>query len=341
METLEQQVIGIDPGAGNMKIYAGGRGTVLSAQVALNTEENLHVDIGRQGRAPLLVHVPSGYPNGYYVTSTSWQWGTPVSNVDFERFGGDTAIEAVLGGALTRHDRNARRQGDPGFDYARMVSAVVGLPQRAVSGERRSDQAVKTWLGDGFDWTVGESDFVFRTKNVRVATQAVCALHDWLLDDDAQPLNNRWEIYQQHEVAVLSLGMSTTELLVMANRNQIASLSATVPIGLRDMLVRTDSNREIAQIDDLYRNGLLDVSRVRPDHWTRLIGAIEERWRLGRWESFGVIICFGGGALEYRNELVRRFRSRAFIPNDPLLAVARGAYKIGLMTARNGRKKRD
>ncbi|MEJ5170363.1 MAG: NAD(P)/FAD-dependent oxidoreductase, partial [Fimbriimonadales bacterium] len=79
---------------------------------------------------------------------------------------------------------------------------------------------------------------------------------------------------------------------------------------------------------------------------TRL-GLAEEARFEGRGLQYGVrrladhadrrVVVVGGGALLLRQALLTRFNSRAYLPEEPVLATARGLYKLALLQA--GRKK--
>ena len=45
------------------------------------------------------------------------------------------------------------------------------------------------------------------------------------------------------------------------------------------------------------------------------------------------VIVVGGGALLLRQSLTARFNARAYVPDDPVLATARGLYKLATLNA--------
>jgi hypothetical protein len=67
------------------------------------------------------------------------------------------------------------------------------------------------------------------------------------------------------------------------------------------------------------------------------VGATAERSRSGgdRWRGFAQVIVVGGGALLQRGQLTAYFRGKCVIPDEPVLAVARGMHK--LLRLRDGR----
>ncbi len=62
------------------------------------------------------------------------------------------------------------------------------------------------------------------------------------------------------------------------------------------------------------------------------ISFVERRWG-NAYKRFAAVIVVGGGALLLRNSLVARFNARAWVPDDPVVATARGLYKLAAMTA--------
>jgi hypothetical protein len=64
-------------------------------------------------------------------------------------------------------------------------------------------------------------------------------------------------------------------------------------------------------------------------------GQIEKQWG-DRWRGFAQVILVGGGALLLRNQLSGYFRGKGHLPDEPVLAVARGLYK--LLRLQNGRR---
>ena len=46
---------------------------------------------------------------------------------------------------------------------------------------------------------------------------------------------------------------------------------------------------------------------------------------------FATTIVTGGGALLFGDALTARFDGKAFVPDDPVMTVARGLYKLGRM----------
>jgi hypothetical protein len=63
---------------------------------------------------------------------------------------------------------------------------------------------------------------------------------------------------------------------------------------------------------------------------------IEKTWG-NRWRRFSQLIIVGGGAILLRELLVERFSGRVHIPDDPVISISHGLYKLAKQQA-NRRK---
>jgi len=65
--------------------------------------------------------------------------------------------------------------------------------------------------------------------------------------------------------------------------------------------------------------------------WSREVnGEIEKRWGLSH-RRFAKVLVVGGGALLLKEALTLQFGHKAFVPNDPVLSIARGLWKLSVM----------
>lgn len=62
-------------------------------------------------------------------------------------------------------------------------------------------------------------------------------------------------------------------------------------------------------------------------------GFVEKNWGAS-YRRFQTVVVAGGGAKILRNGLLSRFKDRAFIPDDPIMATAKGPYEYTPMQAR-------
>jgi glutathione peroxidase-family protein len=65
--------------------------------------------------------------------------------------------------------------------------------------------------------------------------------------------------------------------------------------------------------------------------WAREVnGEIEKRWGMA-FKRFSRVIVVGGGALLLNEYLTHQFNGKAVLPDNPVLSIARGLYKLLLM----------
>jgi hypothetical protein len=125
------------------------------------------------------------------------------------------------------------------------------------------------------------------------------------------------------------------ELLVVqkAVPNQRFTLGKTAGVRRLLELLNPQGHYSRGEMDDLLRAGALSYTEKLPIWQGEVLGLIEETWG-NAWERFGAIIIVGGGALLLHDALTRKFAGKGIIPTDPVLATARGLFKMGLMQAR-------
>ena len=64
---------------------------------------------------------------------------------------------------------------------------------------------------------------------------------------------------------------------------------------------------------------------------------IEKQWGKA-WKRFAIVLIMGGGAVLLENSLPYRFNGRAYVPDEPVQAIARGLYRLTLLQqARKGK----
>ncbi len=68
-----------------------------------------------------------------------------------------------------------------------------------------------------------------------------------------------------------------------------------------------------------------------------MLAVIEKRWGQA-YRRFAAVIVVGGGACLLRRGLSARFGGKAVVPDDPVLAPARGLYKMALLHGRRQRR---
>ena len=89
----------------------------------------------------------------------------------------------------------------------------------------------------------------------------------------------------------------------------------------------------LGELDGKLRAGIFDIRDAIPVWQSEVTGFVEKNWG-SSYRRFQVIVVAGGGARILREGLLMRFKDRAVIPDDPIIATARGLYKYTLMQAR-------
>jgi len=175
-------------------------------------------------------------------------------------------------------------------------------------------------------------------KAIRITSQPVGAMFDYLLNEKGEmPAQRRMAF--KGEIGILGLGMNTVELLVVRNGSPVWRFTAGRKLGVRRLLelISHDRTYSLAELDAQLRHGSLGIARALPVWQSEVLGFIEMQWGTS-FRRFGVVVVVGGGASLLREALVRRFKDRTFIPEDPIIATARGLYKYTLMQARRRRE---
>jgi hypothetical protein len=328
LREAQRTVMGVDTGAGALKIVTGGRGIQIPAQVSADGSHLAQANVVGLEHAEPPTHVST--PTGeFWVGTGAHQWGRPLETLDNSRFRGSPGIAALFYAGLEYRLREQDAR------LSRIEKAYVGLPQQAAAEPGLTDD-VKAWLEGEHSWRVDDGpEHHLSLRQVRVTTQPVAALFDYLLTDAGEFAAGRRGDFA-HEVGIISIGMSTVEMLVVKEGRPVPRFTHAENAGVRRLLELLDPRRHYSrgELDDRLRAGefngqLDDVLTV----WgSEITGLIEQHWESGgqTWERFAAVIVVGGGALLLRHQLNRKFAGKAYIPEDPVLAIARGLWKMAV-----------
>jgi hypothetical protein len=328
LENVKHLVLGIDTGAGAIKAFTAGRGVQLPSQVAADGArlQSGEAEGLEQAHPPTHVSTARG---DFWVGTGAHRWGRPLESLDHSRFRGSPGMAALLYGALERHVQQY------GTALARVEKAYVGLPQQAV-GIPGLVEDVQRWLTGTHVWQVDAGpERRLELRDIRVTTQPVAALFDYLLDADAAYIPPRKAQFGS-EVGIISVGMSTVELLVVQEGKPVPRFTHAENAGVRRLLQLLDPRGHYSrgELDDQLRSGAFNgqLDEVLSVWGGEITGLIEEHWEAGHqtWERFARVIVVGGGAHLLRHQLTRKFAGKAYIPDDPVLAIARGLWKMAL-----------
>ncbi len=319
-------VIGIDPGAGALKIYGPAGGAQVPAILAVDEGHTMGRMVGlAQRKPPLRIRTANG---SFFVGAGAHEWGRPLSeDLDHDRFTGSPELRAVLAAGFTAYAQVHEPLADPLVVY-------LGLPLEALSEEAGAvTDGVRRWLVGSHAWQADGRPLGVTVEAVKITSQAAGALFDYLLDDAGAFIPAR-KAHFDKEIGVISVGMNTVELLVTRSGAPQDRFTAGRTAGVRRLLdlVNPGGLYSLGELDTQLRAGKLEVAAALPVWEREVISFVERRWG-NAYKRFAAVIVVGGGALLLRHSLVGRFNAKAFVPDDPVLATARGLYKLAALTA--------
>ncbi len=274
----------------------------------------------KQRRRPLTIQTEHG---SFYVGEGAHDYGRPVENLDFNRLIGAPEMKALLYGALTHYQKAHGA-------FAAPISMMVGLPLQMMSGENARTYAngVRGWLQGSHTWLVKDQTYQAEIAEIKLTPQPVGALFDHVLDEQGHFISQRSQLLKQ-EIGILSVGFNTLELLVVRDRVPVERFTAGKTVGVRRLLelVNPDGTYSLGELDTALRHNRLDLSVALPV-WAREVnGEIEKRWG-SAFKRFTRVLVVGGGAMLLKKQLIQQFAGNAVVPDQPVLAIARGLYKL-------------
>jgi hypothetical protein len=224
------------------------------------------------------------------------------------------------------------------FDSTQPLTLWVGMPLEPLTGDQ--DKVQKT-IDAVRGWLRGVHEFEFSDKNisnvpvfinvgqVKITSQPTGALFDYLLDDTGKFIPER-RGHLKEEIGIISVGFNTVELLVVQDNKPVQRFTAGTTAGVRRLLDLSngDGFYSLGELDGRLRAGTLDTKATLPIWGREVSGAIEHTW--GRsWRRFARVIVVGGGAIILNGQLA--FAGKAAVPDDPVISIARGLYKMAAM----------
>jgi len=316
--------LGIDAGNGAFKLYGAPGGLELVSQVATNGTQKVLSTLGlRKSKAPLAIHNESG---AFYVGTGAHDFGRPVENLDVDRFNGTPEMEALLHGSLTRYQQRYGKFSTP-------LSVVVGLPNEALTGDlaEQNVETVKRWVRGTHIWSADGEPFSVEIADVKAASQVTGGLFDYLLDGEGNFISERKGAFNS-EVGIITIGFGTVELMVVRNREIVQRFTSGAASGVRRLLELINGKRlySLGEMDMQLRTGQLDISTALPVWEREVTGVIEKQWGTA-WKRFAAVLIMGGGAILLKDSLPHRFNGRAYMPDEPVQAIARGLYRLTLL----------
>jgi hypothetical protein len=136
------------------------------------------------------------------------------------------------------------------------------------------------------------------------------------------------------EIAVISVGFNTIEMVVLRDNQAVSRFIAGEKLGVRRFLELANESRRglfsLGELDIRLRAGALDEPAALSKWSAQVHGHIERTWSDAA-QRFDHVIAVGGGSLLLRQALTDLFGNRLIESDEPVLSVARGLYKFGLM----------
>ena len=332
-EQLTDALLGVDFGAGATKVYGEPGGIELPSHVAFAGRHRRQARVSglRTLKPPMQVLTAHGQ---FHVGLGAHDWGRPVENLADDRFLGAPETAALFYGSVTAYVRQY------GCTLG-SVRAIVGLTQSAFIRNAGSDtvSGVRSWLVGEHTWQVANADddtsdveaFDLSVQSVDVTSQAAGAMFDYFLDEQGDFIPTRKPDYKR-EIGIVSVGMNTLELLVIRNGAPVERFLASETAGVRRLLEIIDPSGLYSrgELDTQLRAGKLDYRDAIPVWASEIGGHMERSWG-NAFRRFSTTIVTGGGTLLLGDALTARFDGKSFSPDDPIMSVARGLYKLGRM----------
>jgi hypothetical protein len=317
--------LGIDAGNGAFKLFGAPGGLEFLSQVATNGTQKVLSTVGlRKAKTP-----PTAIQNesgSFYVGAGAHDYGRPVENLDVDRFNGTPEMKALLHGSLTHYQQRYGKFNTP-------LSVVVGLPNEVLTGDlaEQNVENVKRWLRGTHAWTADGEPYSVEIAEVKAASQVTGGLFDYLLNADGQFIPERKGAFNG-EVGVITIGFGTVELMVVRNREIVQRFTSGAASGVRRLLEIVNGQRlySLGELDLQLRAKQLDVREALPIWEREVTGVIEKQWGTA-WKRFAAVLIMGGGAILLKDSLPHRFNGRAYLPDEPVQAIARGLYRLTLL----------
>jgi hypothetical protein len=262
---------GLDLGMGAIKLYGNQQGIQLISQVAVNNSPLVGRMLGLgNARLPLRISLPSG--SAFFVDGGAHDSGRPVENLSMDRFAGAPEMIALFYGAFTRFIQQFGAIPQP-------VSITCGLPLETLSGEnaRTTVEHIQRWMKAEHSWKANDQDYQVAVSEVRATSQPAGALFDYVLDTEGSIIPARRSAFTQ-EVGIVSIGMNTTELLVVREKVPVQRFTDGSTSGVRRLLELVNSQRHysLGELDSLLRANRLDISQALPIWEREVTGEIEK-----------------------------------------------------------------
>ena len=138
---------------------------------------------------------------------------------------------------------------------------------------KATQQALRRALRTTHTWQADDIDYTMTVRTIRITSQPVGAMFDYLLNEKGEMLAQRRMAFKG-EIGILGLGMNTVELLVVRNGSPVQRFTAGRKLGVRRLLelINHDRTYSLAEVDARLRRGSLDIARALPAWQSEVLG---------------------------------------------------------------------
>lgn len=319
-------IISLDAGFGNLKVWNGSGGTILASHAAIAKGGNRYEDVyGEDDDGVQLIEFGDSQ---IYAGLGAHRYGRSLGDLSFERItGGSDEMRALFYAALSAHFGTTRKAKG---EYHMCLQLPVGLMKADNHADTQAQ--MNEWLLGDHEWMAWDQKFKLSISGVSVQSQAAGAVFDHMfdlkggmIDDHVSDLNGT--------VGVISIGYNTLELMVLEYGQPVHSMTVSEFSGVSELLRIIDQGkRGLHRTDVMLRNSYLngEVDAAIPAWAAQVRSRINAVWR-EQLANFDAVIMVGGGSILLKDNLRSMFKCKVITPDDPILSIARGGYKKGVL----------
>lgn len=329
----EKNVLGVDLGMSSVKLVGASGAVQFSSQAAIVGLEM--ADFGRRRIKPIVVETDDW---ALYVGRGAHSFGDPVENFGFDRLTESNEMRAVLYGAMTEY---MKKHGL----FTMPLTLIVGIPLQLLMGDtdavKKAKKAVIAWMSGAHSWMADGALYSVNVESVILQPQAIGALVDYAFDMQGNLRSQNHMDALTRECASISIGSNTVELMVTKENQDTKRLCRGKEVGVRSLWNRVDQEQlySFGEFDEMLRGGSLPEHMDVKPHLTswrgEITGFANMVWKRSH-RRFHKIFVVGGGAVLLKTQLRGAFDGKAEVLDDPVMAIGRGLYKIGLTQAQKG-----
>lgn len=328
-------IAGLDFGMGAMKLYSEHGSFVVQSSAALATGRREYElggnGVGRMER-PQLIKFDS---ESYYVGSRAHSWGAAIDNLSTSRLLGSVEAKALFYASMTGLLKQFQTNDAPELILG------VGLPlELLVSENVNSNKAkISAWLRGEHCWVADEIEYRINVKKVKIVQQAIALLQDHILNRDGE-FKAGIKALTQGEVGYATIGHRTIEVITLSELKVDASKTRGITAAGVSALIRMIDPEQLYTTSELNERLMRQPRKVagqKLDSWTRnVLGHFDAVWGES-WKRFEAVFVSGGGVHLMNGELSDHFGVKLVVPDEPVIAQARGIYKFLVSLAVRGK----